>query len=105
MRKLIIVLLSIVVFASCSEKKSTKNFVLTGDIKGLKKGTLYIQRIVDTTLVAIDTIKINGDSQFVTEFDLNIVGGSHNYLTNEDIHGLLFISVSYSLLILVSIYL
>ena len=70
MCKSIIVLLSIVVFASCSEKKSTKNFVLTGNIKGLKKGTLYIQRINDTVLVAIDTIKINGDSHFTSEFDL-----------------------------------
>ena len=70
MRKSIIVLLSIVVFASCSEKKSTKNFVLTGNIKGLKKGTLYIQRINDTVLVAIDTIKINGDSHFTSEFDI-----------------------------------
>jgi hypothetical protein len=70
MRKSIIVLLLIVVFASCSEKKSTKNFVLTGNIKGLKKGTLYIQRINDTVLVAIDTIKINGDSHFSSEFDL-----------------------------------
>ena len=70
MRKSIIVLLSIVFFASCSEKKSTKNFVLTGNIKGLKKGTLYIQRINDTVLVAIDTIKINGDSHFISEFDL-----------------------------------
>ena len=70
MRKSIIVLLLIVVFASCSEKKSTKNFVLTGNIKGLKKGTLYIQRINDTVLVPIDTIKINGDSHFTSEFDL-----------------------------------
>jgi hypothetical protein len=70
MLKSIIGLLSIVVFASCSEKKSTKNFVLTGNIKGLKKGTLYIQRINDTVLVAIDTIKINGDSHFTSEFDI-----------------------------------
>lgn len=70
MRNSIIVLLSIVVFASCSEKKSTNNFVLTGNIIGLKKGTLYIQRINDTVLVAIDTIKINGDSHFTSEFDI-----------------------------------
>ena len=43
----LIVLLSIVVFTSCSEKKSTKNFVLTGNIKGLKKGSM-------TTLNAIE---------------------------------------------------
>lgn len=70
MRKSIIALFSILVIASCSEKKSTKNFVLSGNIKGLKSGTLYIQRIKDTLLVAIDTIKINGDSHFTSEFDL-----------------------------------
>jgi hypothetical protein len=70
MRTSILRLLSIVLLASCSEKKSTKNFVLTGNIKGLKKGTLYIQRIEDTLLFPIDTIKINGDSHFTSEFDL-----------------------------------
>ena len=55
---------------SCTEKRVVKNFVLTGNIKGLKSGTLYIQRIKDTTLVAIDTIKIDGDSHFTSEFDL-----------------------------------
>ena len=55
---------------SCSEKKSEKNFVLNGNINGLKSGTLYIQRIKDTLLVPIDTIKIDGDSHFVSEFDL-----------------------------------
>ena len=44
--------------------------MLNGNIKGLKSGTLYIQRIKDTLLVPIDTIKIDGDSHFVSEFDL-----------------------------------
>ncbi|MEO5775714.1 MAG: DUF4369 domain-containing protein [Flavobacterium sp.] len=70
MRKSIIALFYILILASCTEKKSTKNFVLSGNIKGLKNGTLYIQRIKDTVLVAIDTIKINGDSHFTSEFDL-----------------------------------
>ncbi|HNP33617.1 MAG TPA: DUF4369 domain-containing protein [Flavobacterium sp.] len=71
MCKSLIAVFSILVLISCSEKKSDKNFVLTGNVKGLKKGTLYIQRIKDdTTLVAIDTIKINGDSHFISEFDL-----------------------------------
>ena len=70
MKKTILAFISIVLFASCEQKKATKNFVLTGNIKGLKKGTLYIQRIVDTVLVPIDTIKINGDSHFNSDFDL-----------------------------------
>ncbi|WP_409686618.1 DUF4369 domain-containing protein [Flavobacterium sp.] len=55
---------------SCTEKKSDKNFVLNGNIKGLKSGTIYIQRVKDTILVPIDTIKIDGDSHFTSEFDL-----------------------------------
>ncbi len=70
MRKIFIALFSILILSSCTEKKSTKDFVLTGNIKGLKSGTLYIQRIEDTLLVPIDTIKINGDSHFTSEFDL-----------------------------------
>ena len=70
MYKSVIALFSILILVSCTEKKSTKSFVLNGNIKGLKKGTLYIQRIKDTTLVPIDTIKINGDSHFTSEFDL-----------------------------------
>ncbi|MEC4048545.1 DUF4369 domain-containing protein [Flavobacterium sp. SUN046] len=71
MRKTILTLLTLVLLSSCSEKKSTKNLEITGYIKGLKKGTLYIQRIKDTTLVAIDTIKINGDSHFKSEMDID----------------------------------
>lgn len=70
MRKSLIALFSILILVSCTEKKSTKSFVLHGYVKGLKNGTLYIQRIKDTTFIAIDTIKINGDSHFTSEFDL-----------------------------------
>jgi hypothetical protein len=70
MYKSIIALFSLLVLASCTEK-STKNFVLTGNIEGLKTGTLYIQRIKDTVLVPIDTIKIDGNSHFTSEFNLD----------------------------------
>jgi len=70
MYKSVIASFSLLLLISCSEKKSDKNFILTGNIKGLKKGTLYIQRMKDTVLIAIDTIKISGDSHFTTEFDL-----------------------------------
>src|SRR6478609_2570591 len=70
MRKTIIALFSILTISACSEKKSDKNLHITGNIKGLKKGTLYIQRIVDTALVAIDTINIDGDSHFESDIDL-----------------------------------
>lgn len=71
MQKIKIALCSLVVLVSCAEKKSSKDLQITGNIEGLKKGTLYIQRMKDTSLVAIDTIKINGDSHFATEINID----------------------------------
>ncbi|BFM42232.1 DUF4369 domain-containing protein [Flavobacterium sp. CFS9] len=70
MKKSIIAFVAIALLASCSKKESTDGLHLTGNIKGLKDGTLYIQRIVDTSLVAIDTIKIDGNSAFETNIKL-----------------------------------
>ncbi|WP_415037776.1 DUF4369 domain-containing protein [Flavobacterium sp.] len=53
------------------KKESDKNLHITGNVKGLKKGTLYIQKVVDTNLVAIDTIHINGDSHFSSDFNID----------------------------------
>ncbi|WP_395042943.1 DUF4369 domain-containing protein [Flavobacterium sp.] len=71
MQKSILSLLLLLVLSSCSEKKQTKDLLITGYIKGLKKGTLYIQKLKDTTLIALDTIKINGDSHFASEIDID----------------------------------
>ncbi|TDP00825.1 DUF4369 domain-containing protein [Flavobacterium sp. 245] len=71
MKKSIIAFAAIALLASCSKKnESTDNLHITGNIKGLKKGTLYIQRIVDTSLVAIDSIKIDGNSTFERDIKL-----------------------------------
>lgn len=71
MQKTVIALLSLVLVTSCSEKKSDKNLQITGYIKGLKKGTLYIQKIKDTSLIAVDTILIDGDSHFKSELNID----------------------------------
>jgi hypothetical protein len=55
---------------ACTEKKSDKNLQITGYIKGFTKGKLYIQKIKDSTLVALDTIDINGDSHFTSDLDI-----------------------------------
>ena len=72
MSKLLLALIIAISFISCKkEETSTKNFLLTGNIKGLKEGKLYIQRIKDTLLMPIDSIIISGDSNFKSEFELN----------------------------------
>ncbi len=70
MKKSIIAFLSLITLYSCNKEVSKTNLHLSGNIKGLKNGTLYIQRVVDTSLVAIDTIHIDGKSTFETDIDL-----------------------------------
>ena len=70
MKYAIVTLFVLVTFSACSKKESNGNLHITGNIKGLKKGTLYIQKIVDTALMAIDTIEINGDSHFSSDLDI-----------------------------------
>lgn len=55
---LVIVLLAI----SCT--KETNNFTLKGNIKGLRKGTVYLEREKDSTYKIIDSLVINGNPQF-----------------------------------------
>ena len=78
MKKSIIAFAALLLLYSCDKNESKTNLHLTGNINGLKKGTLYIQRVVDTSLVAIDTVIIDGDSKF--ESDLNITSPEMLYL-------------------------
>jgi hypothetical protein len=54
--------LSIILFA-CSSKKEG-NMIVKGQIKGLKKGTLYLQKMQDTLLVSIDSVALLGKDTF-----------------------------------------
>lgn len=71
MHKFIIAICSLAIFASCSDKKTEGNLEISGTIKGLKKGKLYIQRVQDTTLIALDTIVLNGKSTFESTIQLD----------------------------------
>jgi len=52
-----------VLLLSCSEDTTNTMFV-TGKVKGLKKGTLYLQSVPDSTLVTIDSLEVDGDGSF-----------------------------------------
>jgi hypothetical protein len=94
MKKTILALVTLLILSACNKNDSKTNLHLTGNIKGLKKGTLYIQRVVDTALVAIDSITIDGSSTFET--DLNLESPEMLYLfldrgvTNSMDNNLLF---------------
>ena len=70
MKKSIIAVVTLILLSACKNNESKTNLHVTGNIKGLKKGTLYIQKIQENKLVAIDTIKMDGSSSFESHLDL-----------------------------------
>jgi len=63
MKKILSILLLALVLHACSSKKEG-NMIVQGQIKGLKKGKLYLQKMVDTVLVSVDSIALLGKDTF-----------------------------------------
>lgn len=58
-------IITIILFViSCGEEKQG-NMTVKGTIKGLKKGTLYLQKVKDTTIVSVDSILLKNTNKFV----------------------------------------
>ncbi|MGB5942983.1 MAG: DUF4369 domain-containing protein [Leeuwenhoekiella sp.] len=50
-----------ILLMSCSKNA---DFTLSGRVNGLKKGTLYLQKVEDSTLVYVDSMVVDGDPEF-----------------------------------------
>lgn len=68
MRYLFMALSLLFICIGCST--DTENLVITGTVKGLKKGTLLLQKFDDTTLVTVDSVIIDGNPDFRFTKDL-----------------------------------
>jgi hypothetical protein len=67
MKRNLLYLLSIVLISACSTEP---DLTVTGTIKGLKKGTVYLKKAEDSVLIAIDSFAINGEVPFELHADL-----------------------------------
>jgi len=61
-------LLILLIIISCG--KTEPNLTVTGSIKGLKKGTLYLQQLQDTILIVKDSVIYNGEENYTLTSDL-----------------------------------
>lgn len=77
------IILAILV-CSCSSGENENKMVVTGNVKGLKKGTLYLQYVPDSTLVSIDSIEVKGDGDFRFETILETPEIFYLYLSKDD---------------------
>lgn len=84
MKRTIILSLVILFIFSCQKEIDPNNMQVTGNIKGLKKGVLYLQKIKDTTLVTVDSLIIDGDSHFNFNTTLESPEVFYLYLNKKD---------------------
>lgn len=84
MRNLITIILGLLIISCAKEKQY--DLTVKGTIKNLKKGTIYLQKIKDSTLVNVDSMVINGQKEFLLHSNLDSpeVFYLHLNKTNED---------------------
>ncbi|KAA5824559.1 DUF4369 domain-containing protein [Algibacter amylolyticus] len=67
MRKISIIVLTLL-FIACGKDQS--DLTVIANIKGLKKGTVYLKKMQDTLLVTVDSILVNGNPKIELHSDL-----------------------------------
>ncbi len=78
MKKILSCLLIVSLFAACSSEKEG-NMTVNVSITGLKKGTVYLSKFQDTAIVNVDSVLLNGKSEFVLKDD--VVSPEMYYIT------------------------
>ena len=73
MKKTVLLLVAFCLFVACKkeETKSDSNLHITGNVKGIKQGKLYIQTLQDSTLVVMDSIIFDGKSTFESHLKID----------------------------------
>ena len=70
----------LILMMACSKDKKDM-MIVEGRVKGLKKGTLYLQYVPDSTLVNLDSLVVEGDGQF--HFEASPISPEIYYLLLE----------------------
>lgn len=69
----------LLILLSACGGSSENEMTLTGNVKGLKKGYLYLQRLDDTLFITLDSLRVDGNAEF--EFSSAIESPEIHYLT------------------------
>ncbi|MEP2237534.1 MAG: DUF4369 domain-containing protein [Maribacter sp.] len=83
MKKILFVVAALLALSSCGDN-TEETMIVNGKIKGLKKGTLYLQHVPDSVLITVDSLAINGDGNFSFETKLTSPEIFYLYLDKKD---------------------
>ncbi|WP_190811524.1 DUF4369 domain-containing protein [Flagellimonas sp. S3867] len=82
--KRILFLLGITIFVASCDSNTGNTMTVSGNIKGLKKGTLFLQHFQDSALVALDSLEIEGDGNFAFSEEVESPEVFYLYLKKQD---------------------
>ncbi len=64
MKKIGLLLLVFMAVIACTKENENTMYV-KGSVKGLKKGTFYLQKQIDSLIVSVDSASVNGSTEFM----------------------------------------
>ena len=81
MEKILILILTTLII-SCSSNDN--NMIISGNVEGLKKGTLYLQSEKDSIVINLDSVNLRGESKFKLTTNIKEPDIYYLYLDKED---------------------
>ena len=76
-------LISLTLFIICCNSNPNQ-MIVSGKVDGLRKGTIYLQKELDSTIVSLDSVKINGNSDFKLSTVIDEPDIYYLYLNKDD---------------------
>ena len=76
-------LISLTLFIICCNSDQN-NMIVSGNVDWLRKGTIYLQKEIDSTIVSLDSLKISGNSNFKLNTIIDEPDIYYLYLDKED---------------------
>ncbi len=64
MKKISLFIVIAITVMACSKENENTMYV-KASVKGLKKGTFYLQKQLDSTIISVDSVKVNGREDFL----------------------------------------
>ena len=84
MKKYLWSLLIVGLIIGCNSEPDANEMTVSGQVKGLKKGTLFLQYVQDSLLVTVDSLQVRGDGRFSFTTVLESPQIYYLYLDKED---------------------
>ncbi len=84
MKQTLYVFLLLLIVSSCGKTDTESTMTVSGKVKGLKKGTLYLQHLSDSTLIVIDSLQVDRDGNFSFKTELESPEIFYLYLSKKD---------------------